>query len=39
MFAIREDREIVSMADFERAIDKVMSASIEKAEEAGAMFA
>jgi proteasome regulatory subunit len=39
MFAIREDREVVSMADFERAIDKVMSSSLEKAEEAGAMFA
>jgi proteasome regulatory subunit len=39
MFAIREDRDVVSMADFERAIEKVMSSSLEKAEEAGAMFA
>ncbi len=39
MFAIREDREVVSMADFERAVEKVMSSSLEESEKAGAMFA
>ncbi|MCK4443795.1 MAG: proteasome-activating nucleotidase, partial [Thermoplasmata archaeon] len=39
MFAIREDRDVVSMTDFERAVEKVMSSSLDKAEEAGAMFA
>jgi proteasome regulatory subunit len=39
MFAIREDRDSVTMTDFERAVEKVMSSSIEKTSEAGAMFA
>jgi len=39
MFAIREDRDVVAMTDFERATEKVMASSLEKAEEAGAMFA
>ncbi len=39
MFAIRENRDVVTMGDFERAVDKVMSSSLDKTEEAGAMFA
>ncbi|UCD92145.1 MAG: AAA family ATPase, partial [Methanobacteriota archaeon] len=39
MFAIREDRDVVTMADFERSTEKVMSTALQKAEEPGAMFA
>jgi len=40
MFAIREDREIVTMADFERAVDKVLGESpIRSTDASGAMYA
>src|SRR5438477_609781 len=40
MFAIREDREVVSMADFERAVDKVLGDNpIRSADSSGAMYA
>ncbi|HKZ88656.1 MAG TPA: proteasome-activating nucleotidase [Thermoplasmata archaeon] len=39
MFAIREDREIVVMSDFERAIDKVIGESLARHEASGAMYA
>lgn len=39
MFAIRENRDIVSMADFEKAIIKVLDQDAEKGMESGPMFA
>jgi len=39
MFAIRENRDIVSMADFEKAVTKVLDEGGEKAMESGPMFA
>jgi proteasome regulatory subunit len=39
MFAIRENRDIVSMVDFEKAIAKVLAEDAEKAMESGPMFA
>jgi len=39
MFAIRENRDIVSMADFEKAITKVLDEGTDKALESGPMFA
>jgi proteasome regulatory subunit len=39
MFAIREDREVVTMADFERAVDKVLGESLTRHEASGAMYA
>src|SRR3989475_8997696 len=40
MFAIREDREVVTMADFERAVDKVLGESpIRSTDASGAMYA
>ena len=39
MFAIRENRDIVSMADFEKAIIKVLDQDAEKGMVAGPMFA
>ena len=39
MFAIRDNRDIVSMADFEKAILKVLDEGAEKAMESGPMFA
>jgi len=39
MFAIRENRDIVTMPDFEKAITKVLDEGTEKAMESGPMFA
>ena len=39
MFAIRENRDIVTMPDFEKAITKVLDEGTEKALESGPMFA
>jgi len=39
MFAIRDNRDIVSMTDFEKAIAKVLAEDAEKAMESGPMFA
>lgn len=39
MFAIRENRDIVSMVDFEKAIAKVLDEGDQKAMESGPMFA
>ncbi len=39
MFAIREDREVVTMADFEKAVDKVLGESLTRHEASGAMYA
>ncbi|MFQ5884926.1 MAG: proteasome-activating nucleotidase [Thermoplasmata archaeon] len=39
MFAIREDRDVVTKADFERSTEKVMATALQKSEEPGAMFA
>ncbi len=39
MFAIRENRDIVEMADFEKALDKVRGGDLLKGEESGVMFA
>ena len=39
MFAIRENRDIVSMVDFEKAIAKVLDEGVQKAMESGPMFA
>src|SRR5207245_11024315 len=40
MFAIREEREVVTMADFERAVDKVLGESpIRSTDASGAMYA
>ena len=39
MFAIRESRDIVSMVDFEKAINKVLDEGDQKAMESGPMFA
>src|SRR5437870_866013 len=40
MFAIREDREVVTMTDFERAVDKVLGESPMRSTDAsGAMYA
>ncbi len=39
MFAIRDNRDIVSMVDFEKAIAKVLSEEGDKAMESGPMFA
>jgi proteasome regulatory subunit len=39
MFAIRENRDIVSMIDFEKALTKVLDDGCEKLEESGPMFA
>ncbi|TFG70492.1 MAG: AAA family ATPase [Methanomassiliicoccus sp.] len=39
MFAIRESRDIVSMVDFEKAINKVLDEDDQKAMESGPMFA
>jgi len=39
MFAIRENRDVVSMVDFEKAISKVLDEGDQKAMESGPMFA
>ena len=39
MFAIRESRDVVSMVDFEKAINKVLDEGDQKAMESGPMFA
>jgi len=39
MFAIRDNRDIVSMVDFEKAITKVLAEESDKAMESGPMFA
>src|SRR2546428_306420 len=40
MFAIREDREVVTMADFERAVDKVLGDNpVRSGDTPGAMYA
>jgi proteasome regulatory subunit len=39
MFAIREDRDLVTMGDFQRATQKVMSSAMQKMEEPEAMYA
>lgn len=39
MFAIRENRDIVSMVDFEKAIAKVLDEGVQKGMESGPMFA
>lgn len=39
MFAIREDRDLVTMGDFKRATQKVMSSAMQKMEEPEAMYA
>jgi proteasome regulatory subunit len=39
MFAIRENRDIVTMVDFEKAISKVLDEGADKAMESGPMFA
>ena len=40
MFAIREDREVVTMTDFERAVDKVLGESpVRSVDSSGAMYA
>ncbi len=39
MFAIRENRDIVAMADFEKAVSKVLDEGDQKAMESGPMFA
>ncbi len=39
MFAIRENRDIVTMVDFEKAITKVLDEGTEKGMESGPMFA
>jgi proteasome regulatory subunit len=39
MFAIRENRDIVTMSDLERAISKVLDDGDQKALESGPMFA
>jgi proteasome regulatory subunit len=39
MFAIRESRDVVAMADFEKAITKVLDEGVQKAMESGPMFA
>jgi proteasome regulatory subunit len=39
MFAIRENRDIVFMGDFEKAVLKVLDEGAEKALESGPMFA
>jgi proteasome regulatory subunit len=39
MFAIREDRDVVLMSDFERAVDKVLGESLTRHEPSGAMYA
>jgi len=39
MFAIRNDRSVVLMEDFEKAVDKVLGDHLGKAGESGAMYA
>ncbi|UCF07835.1 MAG: proteasome-activating nucleotidase [Thermoplasmata archaeon] len=39
MFAIREGRDMVEMADFEKALDKVRGGELLRAQESGVMFA
>jgi proteasome regulatory subunit len=39
MFAIREDRDVVTMTDFEKAVAKVLETEEAKTSETGAMFA
>lgn len=39
MFAIRENRDVVFMGDFEKAINKVLDEGVQKAMESGPMFA
>lgn len=39
MLAIREDRDAVTMADFERALDKVLGEALTRHEASGAMYA
>jgi len=39
MFAIREDRDTVFMADFEKAVDKVFGENLQRHEASGAMYA
>jgi proteasome regulatory subunit len=39
MFAIRENREIASHEDFDKAIEKVMAEELSKEKQIGAMFA
>jgi len=39
MFAIREDRTVVTVSDFEHAVDKVFGANITRARDVGVMYA
>jgi proteasome regulatory subunit len=39
MFAIRDNRDVVNMVDFEKAITKVLDEDAEKGMESGPMFA
>ena len=39
MFAIRDNRDVVVMADFEKAVAKVLDETVQKAMESGPMFA
>jgi proteasome regulatory subunit len=39
MFAIREDRTVVTVSDFEHAVDKVFGANITRSRDVGAMYA
>src|SRR3989475_10201265 len=39
MFAIREDRTVVTMTDFEHAVDKVLGSNLTRTRETGAMYA
>src|SRR5207249_5497211 len=39
MFAIREDRTVVTMVDFEHAVDKVLGGNLNRTRETGAMYA
>jgi len=39
MFAIREDRTVVTMGDFDHAVDKVLGANLTRARDVGTMYA
>ncbi|HTD80712.1 MAG TPA: proteasome-activating nucleotidase [Thermoplasmata archaeon] len=39
MFAIREDRTVVTLTDFDHAVDKVFGANMTRSRETGAMYA
>jgi len=39
MFAIREDRTVVTMGDFDHAVDKVFGATISRSRDVGTMYA